>query len=163
MGYYLVNDTDLTSVANTIRDVTGHTGLLSFPNGFNNRIHHFSTAILDNCGVSARLLWPISAAAGEQVPLNWQQYELICDGVAYDSRAFEKCEDFFEKLKMSGWGQCGLECLGYSWGTPPDDRHLTITIKGIDPDSGSNAAISKDVGDILFSNYNGPFAKIIKR
>ena len=157
MGLYLANDTDLTTVANTIRGITGRTTTISFPGGFNDELGRISTAILENCNVSARLLWPISLAVGENILLNWNQYELVCDGIIYDSRALVQDEDFLDNLKSAGWSQYGFECISCSWGTPPDRTgQLSIEIK-------AREAVSKSYGDPLFSNYAGPFAKIIRR
>ena len=42
MGYYLVNDTDLTAIADTIRTKSGNNNSLIFPNEFSNAISNLS-------------------------------------------------------------------------------------------------------------------------
>lgn len=47
MADYMVNSTDMTNIANAIRSKTGETNLLTFPNGFINKIENIQTYVDD--------------------------------------------------------------------------------------------------------------------
>lgn len=69
MSNYIVTDTELTSIANTIRTKGGTNGNLTFPNGFNSAINNISGGGSSDFSKATLTIIVDSNTSGEGVPV----------------------------------------------------------------------------------------------